>query len=198
MKIASRWTVLLAGAVLQLIITLAWFLVAPVTGVTGELRDIKGPLPPDRLFPVLIPAGIAIILAGVIMVFVIMRRGSRRGDSLPETVQLSPDAALDLLERRFREQPEDTGRLYQELSHLVRICLAERTGLPVSRMTTEEFLAQAAVTGASPPDQADRFRVLLLRCDRVKFAGYRPPLPETEATLTTARSLLCGDGASHQ
>jgi len=196
MKIPFRWTVFLAGAVLQLIITSAWFLMAPVAGATGELRDIKGPLPPERLFPVLIPASI-IILAGAIMAFVIMRRRSRLSNPLPETVQLSPEAALDLLECRFRERPEDTGFFYQELSRLARICLAERTGLPVPCMTTEEFLAEAAVTGASPPDQADRFRVLLLRCDRVKFAGYRPPLPETEATLTAARSLLCGDGASH-
>jgi hypothetical protein len=197
MKIPARWTVLLAGAVLQLIISAAWFLDVPVAGATGELRDIKGPLPPDRLFPLLIPAGVAIIMAGAIVAFAIMRRKNRRGDPLPETVQLSPEAALDLLERRFREQPEDTGRLYQELSRLVRIRLAERTGLPVPRMTTEEFLAEAAMIGVCPPDQADRLRVLLLRCDRGKFAGYRPPLPETEATLAAARSFLCGDGASH-
>ena len=197
MKIPALWTVLVAGAMLQLIILSAWFLVAPVAGASGELRDIKGPLPLDRLFPVLIPGGIAIILAGAIMALVIMKRGSRRADPHPDTVQLSPEAALDLLNRRFRERPEDTGFFYQELSRLVRICLEQRTGLPVPRMTTEEFLAEAAVTGACPPDQADRFRVLLLRCDRVKFAGYRPPLPETEATLTAARSLLCGNDASH-
>jgi hypothetical protein len=196
MKIAFRWTVLVIGAVLQ-IISSVWFLVAPVAGATGELRDIKGPLPLDRLFPVLIPAGVAFIMAGAIVAFVIIRRRSRFSNPLPETVQLSPEATLDLLERRFRERPEDTGFFYQELSRLVRICLAERTGLPVPRMTTEESLAEATVTGACSPDQTDRFRVLLLRCDRVKFAGYRPPLPETEATLTTARSLLCGGGTSH-
>ena len=203
MKIPARWTVLLAGAALQLFISQAVSPVATAGGATGdsraptgELRDIKGLLPANRLFPLLVPGGVAIILAGTIMAFVIVRRRSRRGEPLPESVHLSPDAALDLLERRFRERPEDNSILYQDLSCLLRVCLEQRTGLPVPRMTTEELMAAAAVMGDSPPDQADSLRVVLHRCDLVKFAGYRPSAPETEATLAAVRSIICTTSAS--
>ena len=196
MKNPTRWTIHFAGAMLQLIILSAWFLVAPVAGATGELRDIKGPLPLSRLFPVLTPASIAIIMAGAIVAVVNMRRRSRLVDPLPATAQLSPEAALDLLERRFRDRPEDIAILYLELSRLLRILMEQQTGLPVPRMTTEEFLAEAAVRDETPPEQADRLRVVLHRCDLVKFAGARPSAPETEATLAAVRSLIYGGGTS--
>lgn len=203
MKNPIRWTILLTGAALLLFVLSARH---PVTAAadakgkslapTGELRDIKGPLPPDRLFPFLLPGGVAIILSGMIMALVIMRRRSRRVNPLPTTAPLSPEAALDLLESRLRDRPEDIGILYLELSRLLRILLEQRTGLPVPRMTTEEFLAEAAVRDDTPPEQADRLRVVLLRCDLVKFAGDRPSAPETEATLEVARSLIPGGGRS--
>ena len=195
MKIPTRWTVILAGAALQLFISSAEPFVTPVTAATGELRDIKGPLPPGRIFPYLIPGGVAVILAGKILALVIMRRRKRRRNPLPETAPLSIEAAFDLLESRFRGRPEDTGILYEELSHLVRVWLEQRTGLPASRMTTEELQAESAMTGHSPPEQADLLRVVLPRCDLVKFAGYRPSTPETEATLAVTRSILRGNGA---
>jgi hypothetical protein len=203
MKTPSRWTILLAGAALLLFMSPAQSSGALAAVATdrppvpaGEIRDIKGPLPPGRLFPVLVPGGVAVVLAGVVSLLIITRRRGRISDPLPETALLSPEAALDLLESRFSGKREDVGVLYQDLSNLVRTCLERRTGLPALRLTTDEILAEISGTGVSAPEPAQWLRVFLHRCDLVKFAGHEPPDTEIQECFSAARSIILSAGAS--
>jgi hypothetical protein len=203
MKNPARLTVLLAGAALQLILSPA---LSP--GVmtdrspgenrspAGEIREIKGPVPPGKLFPWLLPVGSAIILASGVTVLVISVRRGRRGEPPHETALLSPEAALDLLESRFSGQREDVDLLYQDLSNLVRACLERRSGLPASRLTTDEILAETSGTGGSSPEPVQRLRAFLQRCDLVKFAGYGPSATEIEESFAAARSIIHSADAS--
>ena len=203
MKNPARWTVLLAGAALHLILSPAFSpgaMAERAQGETptpgGDIRDIKGPVPPGGLFPWLLPVGAAVILAGGVTVLVITVRRGRSGGPPRETAFLSPETALDLLESRLSGQREDVDLLYQDLSNLVRACLERRTGLPASRLTTDEILAGTSGSGCSSPEPTQRLRVFLQRCDLVKFAGYRPSVPETGATFAAVRSLIQGIDAS--
>jgi len=203
MKNPARWTVLLAGAVLQLLLSPALSPGATADRAPGEtrspagdIRDIKGPVPPLSLFPWLVPVGSAVILAGGVMALVIARRRGRRGDPPQEAALLSPEAALDLLESRFSGKREDVDVLYQDLSNLVRDCLERRTGLPASRLTTDEILAGTSGTGISSPAPAQLLREFLQRCDLVKFAGYEPSVTEIQESIAAARSIIRSAGAS--
>jgi hypothetical protein len=124
-----------------------------------------------------------------------VRRG-RRGEPPHETALLSPEAALDLLESRFSGQREDVDLLYQDLSNLVRACLERRSGLPASRLTTDEILAETSGTGGSSPEPVQRLRAFLQRCDLVKFAGYGPSATEIEESFAAARSIIHSADAS--
>jgi hypothetical protein len=203
MKNTARWTVLLAGAALHLILSPAFSpraMAERAQGETptpgGDIRDIKGPVPPGGLFPWLLPVGAAVILAGGVTVLVITVRRWRSGGPPRETAFLSPETALDLLESRFYGQREDVDLLYQDLSNLVRACLERRSGLPASRLTTDEILAGTSGSGCSSPEPAQRLRVFLQRCDLVKFAGYDPSVTEIQESFAAARSIILSTGMS--
>ncbi|MBP6629423.1 MAG: hypothetical protein KBG28_14630 [Kofleriaceae bacterium] len=79
---------------------------------------------------------------------------------------------------------------FVELSGVVRQYLEGRYDIRAPELTSEEFLQVAARS----PELADEHRVLLQqfmeRCDRVKFAGYRPDGDESLATLRAARGFI--------
>ena len=79
---------------------------------------------------------------------------------------------------------------FVELSAIVRRYLEQRYDIRAPELTTEEFLLVAT---ARPELTADHRRLLtsfLERCDRVKFAGYRPAAGESMATHEAARGFV--------
>jgi|GEM_PF-2249734 len=197
MKSTLRLKLLSTRAALLLTLATTVLSAAPAFGVThgslaasGELREIKGPLPPTLLFPWLPPVGSALLAVGVVVLLLLARRRSRRGVPSAKPLMLSAEAAFDLLERRWAEDTEEIGLLYMELSRLVRLCLEERTGLPALRMTTEDLLAGIAAEGETFPEHADRLRRFLSRCDLVKFAGAKPTVAEVGDDLAAARAII--------
>lgn len=173
--------------------------VGPTAGATGEspatreIRDIKGPLPPATLFPWLLPVGTAVLLTGTALLVMTWRRGRRHRSPLLSSLP-SPEAALDLLVKRFAGGEDEISLLYAELSALVRIFLEERTGLPAPRMTTEELLLGISANGGTLPEEVDRLRSFLLRCDLVKFAGATPGRAGMREDLAAARAIIRATG----
>lgn len=103
------------------------------------------------------------------------------------------DAALRRLLALEASGPPEQGSAdawFVELSGIVRNYLEGRYEIRAPELTTEEFIQAAARS----PELADAHRQLLSqfmdRCDRVKFAGYRPESEESLATLQAARGFL--------
>jgi hypothetical protein len=102
------------------------------------------------------------------------------------------DAVLHLyaLEQRGAPNSEDADGWFVELSAIVRRYVEHRYEIRAPELTTEEFLQIATAR----PELREEHRALLTqfleRCDRVKFAGYRPDADESLATLAAARGFV--------
>jgi len=99
-------------------------------------------------------------------------------------------AHLRALEGRGAPDSALADSWFVELSSIVRTYLEKRYEIRAPELTTEEFLLVATAR----PELRDEHRVLLTqfleRCDRVKFAGYRPDAEESLATLAAARGFV--------
>ena len=94
-------------------------------------------------------------------------------------------------EARRARAPTTPTRWFVELSSIVRDYLERRYEIRAPELTTEEFLPEAvAREGADAPSTARSSSQFLERCDRVKFAGYRPDPSESIATLDAARAFV--------
>jgi len=99
-------------------------------------------------------------------------------------------AKLHALEEAGAPETERADAWFVELSAIVRRYLESRYEIRAPELTTEEFLLVAT---ARPELTAEHKRLLeqfLERCDRVKFAGYRPDADESIATLKAARGFV--------
>ena len=98
------------------------------------------------------------------------------------------------LEHRGAPDDDATDAWFVELSAIVRNYLEGRYQVRAPELTTEEFLQEAGraaglSTGLSLGHR-DLLTAFLERCDRVKFAGYRPDAEESLATLKAARAFV--------
>ena len=73
---------------------------------------------------------------------------------------------------------------------IVRRYLEGRYGVRAPELTTEEFLQEAQRAAALAANHRELLSAFLERCDRVKFAGYRPDSDESMATLKAARAFV--------
>jgi hypothetical protein len=102
------------------------------------------------------------------------------------------EAVLRLRELEQAGPPDDTAAdaWFVALSAIVRHYLEQRYEIRAPELTTEEFLQVATAR----PELSGEHRALLTsfleRCDRVKFAGYRPDADESLATLKAARGFV--------
>jgi len=72
----------------------------------------------------------------------------------------------------------------------VRSYVERRFDIRAPELTTEEFLQVATARPEVDDDHRALLSEFLDRCDRVKFAGYRPESTESLATLDTARRFI--------
>jgi hypothetical protein len=91
-----------------------------------------------------------------------------------------------------RGAPDDAGAdaWFVELSGVVRRYLEGRYDIRAPELTTEEFLQVASRSPELRGDHRELLSQFMLRCDRVKFAGYRPDADESLATLRAARGFV--------
>ena len=99
-------------------------------------------------------------------------------------------AALRTLEKRGAPAADDADAWFVELSSIVRGYLERRYEIRAPELTTEEFLLEASRAKELTAEHRAQLSAFLERCDRVKFAGYRPDASESIATLGAARAFV--------
>jgi hypothetical protein len=99
-------------------------------------------------------------------------------------------AQLRALESRGAPEPDQADSWFVELSKIVRNYLERRHRIRAPELTTEEFLYVASRSGQLSEAHRGLLTSFLERCDRVKFAGYRPDAEESIATLAAARGFI--------
>jgi len=158
-----------------------------------ELAPAQGRLTPSRTtnYTVVFIIGgvflVALIIAIVYGILALRRKAVRQA-------RISAyDAAVQRLESLAGRGAPDAGAAdawFVELSAIVRQYLEGRYGVRAPELTTEEFLQEAQRAAGLPGPQRELLVAFLERCDRVKFAGYRPDADESMATLKAARAFV--------
>jgi hypothetical protein len=95
-------------------------------------------------------------------------------------------AQLRVLGERGAPDAESADGWFVELSAIVRRYLEQRYDIRAPELTTEEFLLVATARPEVSEEHRSMLNDFLERCDRVKFAGYRPEPDESLATLAAA------------
>ena len=98
--------------------------------------------------------------------------------------------ALRALEERGAPDAVAADAWFVELSSIVRHYLENRYEIRAPELTTEEFLNVATARAELTTEHRGLLTSFLERCDRVKFAGYRPEADESIATLAAARGFV--------
>ncbi|MBL9012986.1 MAG: hypothetical protein JNL83_02350 [Myxococcales bacterium] len=97
---------------------------------------------------------------------------------------------LRVLEDKGPPDAETSDAWFVRLSAIVRTYLEHRYEIRAPELTTEEFLQVAIARPELTVDHRSLLTQFLERCDRVKFAGYRPESDESIATLQAARGFV--------
>lgn len=164
------------------------------------MDDIHGLKPYMYFAPnwkLLLIAGLAIVVLGVLAALWLRSRPARPTASVPTVVEGPPKSVKVQLDALAASGLIETGRVrdfHASLSGIVRAFLGERFELPGRRLTTTELLAALATRdiGDEPLRLVTDF---LPRCDLAKFADLRPSKADMEARLGDAYRLveLLGD-----
>jgi hypothetical protein len=160
---------------------------------SAEMKPAMGEIDPDVggtswVLLLGIGSGIAILVSGTILSVRALRARRR----VVRQVSAYEDAVTELerLERAGAPDADGADAWFVELSSIVRRYLEHRFEIRAPELTTEEFLLVATAR----PELDDGHRALLTqfleRCDRVKFAGYRPDADESLDTLKAARGFV--------
>lgn len=168
--------------------------IAPIAveAATAQLKAALGELDPDVggigwLAVLGIASGVLVIGSGSVLALRALRARRRI-----EAQRSAYDEAVIQLRQLEANPPDETSAdsWYVTLSAIVRRYLERRYEIRAPELTTEEFLQVATAR----PELTGEHRALLTsfleRCDRVKFAGYRPDADESLATLKAARGFV--------
>jgi len=159
----------------------------------AELKPALGELDPDvggigwvAILGIL--SGVAVLGSGSVLVF----RGLRARRRIAQQRSAYDEAVAQLHELEVRGAPdaETADAWFVELSAIVRRYLERRYDIRAPELTTEEFLLVATARPELDAEHRALLTQFLERCDRVKFAGYRPDADESLATLKAARGFV--------
>lgn len=169
--------------------------VAPVAAhvIGKELHAAAGKLDPNVggtpwLWIVLGASVVAVVGSGSLLMLRYYRL--RRRVLVKKNAYEDAIAKLRTLESRGAPVAEDADAWFVELSAIVRSYVEQRYGLRAPELTTEEFLYIATNWPAMATVNRDQLKGFLERCDRVKFAGYRPDTQESMDALAAARAFV--------
>jgi len=123
---------------------------------------------------------------------ILLLRAIRARRNLAKQRSAYDEAVTKLLALEDRGAPADdqADAWFVELSSIVRDYLEHRFVIRAPELTTEEFLLVATARPELTLDHRGLLTSFLERCDRVKFAGYRPDAAESIATLKAARAFI--------
>ena len=99
-------------------------------------------------------------------------------------------AELRVLEESGAPDEQSADAWFVRLSAIVRRYLESRYDIRAPELTTEEFLQEALRASELSGQHRRLLQMFLERCDRVKFAGYRPDSKESLETLQAARTFI--------
>jgi hypothetical protein len=169
--------------------------IAPIAAEAAAtpLRPALGELDPDVggigwLALLGIASGLAVLGSGSVLAYRALR--ARRRIELQRSAYDEAVARLRALED---EGPPDAALAdgwFVALSSIVRRYLEQRFEIRAPELTTEEFLQVATARPELTVEHRALLTSFLERCDRVKFAGYRPEAEESLATLKAARGFV--------
>ncbi len=159
---------------------------APLKGAVGKLDPDVGGMP---WMWILLAASVAMVLgSGTILALRAAR--ARKQVAARRSAYDEAVAKLSALEDRGAPESSDADAWFVELSAIVRSYLERRYEIRAPELTTEEFLQVAARNEGVRTDHRALLSAFLERCDRVKFAGYRPDSDESLASLKAARAFV--------
>jgi hypothetical protein len=159
---------------------------APLKAALGELDPDVGGIGWLTLL------GIASVVAVVASGAVLGYRAWRARRRLERQRSAYDEAVARLRELEQAGPPDDTAAdaWFVALSAIVRHYLEQRYEIRAPELTTEEFLQVATARAELSVEHRGLLTSFLERCDRVKFAGYRPDADESLATLKAARGFV--------
>lgn len=165
----------------------------PVEQATAQLKDALGELDPDVgktswVLVVGLVGGVLMLGSGSILFWRAVR--SRRRVQQQRSAYEDAVVQLRRLEERGAPDEEAADAWFVELSAIVRRYLEGRYEIRAPELTTEEFLLVATARPELTGEHRSLLEAFLERCDRVKFAGYRPDAEESIATLAAARGFV--------
>ena len=169
--------------------------IAPMAteAATAQLRPAAGELDPDVggigwLSILGLASALAVFGSGSALAyraFRARRRIEKQRSAYDEAV-----AQLRALEDRGPPDETSADAWFVALSAIVRRYLEHRYEIRAPELTTEEFLQVATARPELTGEHRSLLTLFLERCDRVKFAGYRPDAEESLATLKAARGFV--------
>jgi hypothetical protein len=170
-------------------------LVAPVPSEVSSkaLQPALGELDPDVggtswVLVVGLVGGAAVLAVGTTLALRSMR--ARRRILKQRSAYDEAVAELRTLEHRGPPDAATADAWFVKLSSIVRRYLELRYEIRAPELTTEEFLQVATARPELTTEHRGLLTSFLERCDRVKFAGYRPDADESIATLAAARGFV--------
>jgi hypothetical protein len=164
-----------------------------MTAVGKDLRGAAGKLDPDvggtpwTTILLLVSAGAVLLSASMLALRAV--RGRRR-IAAKKSAYDEAITKLRALEGRGAPESEKADAWFVELSSIVRAYLEHRYDIRAPELTTEEFLQVASRAPELTTAHRTQLMQFLERCDRVKFAGYRPETSESIDTLAAARTFV--------
>jgi hypothetical protein len=159
---------------------------APLKGAVGKLDPDVGGTP--WMWILLAASAAAVLGAGGVL---ILRAGrARQQVAAKRSAYEEAVAKLTVLEERGAPEAGQIDAWFVALSAIIRDYLEQRYDIRAPELTTEEFLQVAAQSAELKTDQRALLSAFLERCDRVKFAGYRPDSDESIASLKAARAFV--------
>ena len=161
--------------------------------IAAELKPAPGALDenvggPPWMWIILGGSLLVLIGAGSIATWKIL--GTKRRIAEQRSAYEDAIAALRTLEKRGAPAAEQADAWFVELSAIVRSYLERRYVIRAPELTTEEFLLEASRARELTAAHRAQLSAFLERCDRVKYAGYRPDSAESLATLEAARAFV--------
>lgn len=165
----------------------------PVEQSTAQLKDARGELDPDvgkTSWVLIVGVGGAALMLG--SGSLLLWRGIRGRRRVQQQRSAYEDAIVQLRRLADKGAPdaEAADSWFVELSSIVRAYLEGRYEIRAPELTTEEFLLVATARPELTDAHREQLEAFLERCDRVKFAGYRPDSEESIATLAAARDFV--------
>lgn len=169
--------------------------VAPVSTdkATAELAPAYGALDPEvggTSWVTILGLVSALLVVGAGGTLALRAFKQRRTEQRQRSAYEEAVAHLDELARRGAPDAASADGWFVELSSIVRGYLESRYDIRAPELTTEEFLLVATARPELHEDHRAQLTEFLERCDRVKFAGYRPDADESLATLAAARAFV--------